>query len=154
MTKFDFSEEKLTQVWTEKYGSVVKAIFAKSGTKLVSDTVEDLYGEYTGSVPVNAKGYDNIHPDGTKDEIKSTSTILSNGSMRIGGLRGKADLCDNLVIVDCANNRTSIIPSAVFFTEGKFYHSRDAHMFLWSGTYNENDTIQQKNTALFLKYEV
>lgn len=154
--KYDFSKEKLAKVWTEKYGSPTEAIFAITGTKIVSDTVEDLYAEYTGGEKLNKEGYDCLHPDGTKDEIKSTGKILKCGSLRINGLRGKEGKCDNIVIVDCVNNRTSIIPSVVFFAESKFYYSKDAgaHMFYWSGTYNENDRIQQKNTQLFLEYEV
>jgi hypothetical protein len=154
---FDFREKVLEDYWVETYGSVTKAIF-KKGNKLVSDTIEELYAEYTGGVVMNATGYDILIDDEIRDEIKSTMSILRNGNMRIGGLSHKEGKCDYIVIIDLIHNRTFRIPADIFFSEAdqtiSTTKTSTSHEFYWSGSYNKNDNLKPENTNFLLKYEV
>jgi len=151
--KYDFGEEVLEKHVQENYGTWRNAIRIKSGTKLMSDMTEILYAEYTGGIVMNAEGYDVLIDDEVKDELKSTDKMQAGRHLRIAGLKGKEGKCDNIVIIDLINNRTSRIPSEVFFAEAKIYKSANHHEFRWSADY-ETGTVAKASTQLFLKYEV
>ena len=57
---------------------------------------------------------------------------------------------DYMRIIDGINKRIFEVPHDEYYEVGKRYGNE----FRWSGSYNENDKIQQVNTQLLLKYEV
>jgi hypothetical protein len=147
--KFDFSEKAIMTYIENNYKSPIRAFFTIP--KLVSNSVEQIYANYVNGVVINAHGFD-VLIGYIKDEVKYTISIQPNNVLRIGGLKSKEGMSDNLLIIDGVNNRTFRIPTQIFFDNADLNHG-DNIEFRWSCSYNETDKNKIKNTNLLLKYE-
>ena len=147
--KFDFSEKAILTHIENNYKSVINAFLTTP--KLVSLSVEQLYANYVDGVVINGHGFDVVRGY-IKDEVKYTNSIQGNSRLRVGGLKSKEGMSDNLVIIDGVNNRTFIIPTQIFFDNADLNHGANVE-FRWSGSYNETDKNKIDNTNLLLKYE-
>ena len=86
----------------------------------------------------------------TEGEIKSTSTLVTDESMKkhntsylkIGGFRQKKGEFHVMIIIDKVNFQRFEIPHDVFFNEAKFSGTKE-NDFRWYADYDEDKTLQK-----------
>ena len=152
--KYAFSEEDLKH-------------FVESGemTQLIINNWEILYNNFSfqgrlvemkaakdaGSIYLDMKGFDEMHPIKNKIENKFTKYIMPTGELRLNSAgKNKRDGFHFMRIIDGINERIFEIPHDVYYERGKFYGNE----FRWSASYNETDKLQRGNTQLLLDYEI
>jgi hypothetical protein len=152
--KYAFNEEDLKH-------------FVESGemTQLIINNWEILYNNFSfqgrlvemkaakdaGSIYLDMKGCDEMHPIKNKIENKFTKYIMPTGELRLNSAgKNKLDGFHFMRIIDGINERIFEIPHDVYYERGKFYGNE----FRWSASYNKTDKLQRGNTQLLLDYEI
>jgi hypothetical protein len=134
----------------------------KSGD-VIGRIVEDLYAEKHGcliseSDNQNTIGYDAEFKDGTRKELKSTSTKTVKNMLQINNVHTKENECNFMVILDLYNYRMFEIPHNDFFNKFSFYYTYDKYgrkktsKMVWDAEYS--GTRAARNTMLIQKYEI
>ena len=130
----------------------VRQEFASCGEKLIRNY-------FKGNIR-HGEGYDVEGGDGRTKEVKSTgghegNKWKPNGSLAVGGLYPKQGKCDDICIVDFANERVSVIPNEVFFKQAELGKAHKGS-FRWDINYHpkRKGTALDNNTKLFKEYEI
>ena len=149
---------------TEVNTEVLKQMAGNVGEHIVADMVGGQVASRDGFDVFSLKETTlsnaiTIRP-GDRIEVK-TAVIQTNGKCVAYSLGGKESNCEYLALVDMTddpdNIRVSIIPSDIFFDDGKLTKVKGVNdRFSWSGTYEikRPGSGVATNTNMFLEYEV
>lgn len=139
----EFAKGNLSRI-IEKMNNTAKGRF-------LGGIVEILAAELMGGQHCDEEGYDYIHPDYGRVEVKSTTDIQNGKNLRVSSLKSKKDKCDFVHVIDMNFDRHFMVPHNVVFYELDLYKEDELR---WSASYNETDKVKVNNTSTLLKYEI
>ena len=139
----EFAKGNLSRI-IEKMNNTAKGRFLGGIVEILA--AELMRGQYC-----DEKGYDYIHPDYGRVEVKSTTNIQKGKNFRVNSLKSKKGECDFVHVVDMNSDRHFMVPHNVVFYELDLHKEDELR---WSASYNETDKVKVNNTSTLLKYEI
>ncbi len=146
-----FRQIEVVEFATGNLSRIIEKMNNTAKGRFLGGIVEILAAELMGGQHCDEEGYDYIHPDYGRVEVKSTTDIQNGENLRVNSLKSKKDKCDFVHVIDMNSDRHFMVPHNVVFYELDLYKEDELR---WSASYNETNKVRVNNTSILLKYEI